>query len=94
MAGAKYEHIFLDDKHYERRGYVTPRSSRSKAIPRRSVADHSHHLRCQLDQAWQEARQLTERRQAIALPTRSGAYIEFRSDIGAELVSKSLEDRR
>jgi len=30
----------------------------------------------------------------VALPTRSGTYLEFRSDAGADLVSKSLEDRR
>ena len=92
MAAAGYEHIFLSEEYHDRMDYTRPPGGRGKPIPRRNVGDHSRYLRGRLDAAWQEARELAWQRQAIALPTRSGVYLEFRSDPGANLVSKSLED--
>jgi hypothetical protein len=95
MAQAGYRHIFLGDEHYERTGYTRPpRRVESRPIPRRNIQQHGQFLRRQLDQVWRQAQQMVERRQAVALPTRSGVYIEFRSDPGEDLVSKSLEDMR
>ena len=94
MAEAGYEHIFLGDEYYARTDYTTPRKARGKQIPPRVVEQHGQMLRDRLDAVWQQARQAAAQRQAVALPTRSGVYLEFRSDPGADLVSKSLEDRR
>ncbi len=95
MARAKYKHIFLGEEHWHRLNYTRPpRRIESGEIPRRKISEHGRMLRGRLDQAWQQALRSAQQRRAVALPTRSGVYLEFRSDPGADLVSKSLEDRR
>jgi hypothetical protein len=59
-------------------------------IPVRDRQSHSNFLSRQLQRAWDEA----ENEQAVAHVTRKGVYIEFKSDPGFDLVTKSLEDRR
>ena len=93
MANTGYEHIFLGQEYFERLNYTSPSRGGGRDIPRREVSSHGERLRSRLDSAWQQAEQETAERHAVALPTRSGVYLEFRSDPGAELVSKSLEDR-
>ena len=93
MAEPGYEHIFVDDDYSQRMDYTRPPGGGGGDIPRREVGTHGDWLRRRLDSAWQQARRDIEQRQAVALPTRSGTYLEFRSDPGAELVSRSLEDR-
>jgi len=94
MANVGYEHIFLGEEYSNRLDYTTPRTGRGKEISRRDVNSHGQWLQNCLALAWEQARQKAEQQQAVILPTRTGTYLEFRSDPGAELVSKSLEDRR
>lgn len=95
MPEVGYKHIFLRDDYYERMNYRRPpRRFESTPIPPRNVPQHSQFLRERLDRAWQQALQVAEQRQAVALPTRSGIYLEFRSDPGVDLVTKSLEARK
>jgi len=89
-----YKHIFLGERYFERLDYTSPPGGRGKEIPRRDVSSHGQWLRSQLDSAWQQAEEEAAKRHAVALPTRSGVYLEFRSDPGEKLVSKSLEDLR
>ncbi len=93
MAESGYRHIFVNDGYSERIDYTTPSRGGGRDIPRRPVGVHGKWLRQRLDSAWQQADAESKQRQAVALPTRSGTYLEFRSDAGAELVSKSLENR-
>lgn len=97
MARALYRHIFLGDDWHGRMDYTRPPGGGGAHVPRRpNPQQHGEYLRRRLDEAWRQAREASEERraQAVALPTRTGTYIEFRSDAGAELASKSLEDRR
>jgi len=94
MGEPGYRHIFIDEGYSARMDYTRPPGGGGTEIPRRSVNSHGEWLRRRLDLAWQQAEQEAQQRQAVALPTRSGTYLEFRSDPGADLVSNSLEDRR
>jgi hypothetical protein len=93
VAEPGYEHIFVSEDYSQRMDYTTPRKSRGRPIPRHDVPEHAGRLRRRLDEAWRQAVTGTEERRAVALPTRSGTYLEFRSAPGEELVSKSLESR-
>jgi hypothetical protein len=90
MPGDKYQHIFLNDSAQTRD--FTPVSARDswKVIPHREPEQHSQFLTRKFNESWQMA----ENEQAVIQRTRSGVYIEFKSDPGAELVTKSLEDMR
>lgn len=90
MPGDKYQHIFLNDSAQTRD--FTPVSARDsgKVIPHREPEQHSQFLTRKFNESWQMA----ENEQAVIKRTRSGVYIEFKSDPGAELVTKSLEDMR
>lgn len=92
MAEPGYQHIFVGDDYSQRMDYTRPPGGGGGDVPRREVGTHGDWLRRRLDSAWQQARRDIEQRQAVALPTRSGTYLEFRSDPGAELVSRRLED--
>jgi len=61
-----------------------------KRIPVRQRASHSTYLKNRLAQAWQEV----DNERAVAHVERHGVYIEFKSDPGADLVTKSLEDMK
>ena len=94
MADNDLRHIFLSD--YARTTlFTSPSSGGGKArIPARNTTAHGAFLRTRLDRAWAEAKRLKRQRLAVSLPSRNGAYLEFRSEPGFDLVVKSLEDRR
>ena len=93
MPDGEFRHIFLGDQYHDRRDFISPRRVAGRQIPSRNTERHGEVLRIRLDRAWERARVASLERRAIGMPTRSGAYLEFRSDPGAELVSKSLEHR-
>lgn len=93
MPNAKYQHLFLGKEFRNGMAYTRPpRAVPGRSIPRRDVAAHGSYLRGRLDRVWEETRRDLEQRQAVALPVRSGAYLEFRSDPGDLLVAKRLEN--
>lgn len=95
MPNDKYQHLFLGPEFRGRMDYTRPpRAVLGRGIPKRDVTEHGPYLRERLNRAWKEAQHVLEQRQAIALPTRSGTYLEFRSDPGDLLMTKRLEDRR
>lgn len=59
-----------------------------KRIPLRDRDLHSKFLRERIREAWKNAKN----EQAVAHATRSGIYLEFKSDPDADLIVKSLED--
>jgi hypothetical protein len=87
---AKFVHIDLHDSPHIQ-GFTSPISSRSSHnIPSRDRIAHSQHLKQRLAAAWREA----DDERAVITKDRTGVYLEFRSDPGAVLVTKSLEDLR
>jgi len=90
MATERLHHIQLRDKP-DSSEYTTPPSrSGGRKIPERNRLSHSARLKGKLSKAWESA----EHEAAVVHAERSGVYIEFKSDPGADLVTKSLEDMR
>ncbi|MBN1905320.1 MAG: S8 family peptidase [Deltaproteobacteria bacterium] len=88
MVDTRLPHILLSEKP-ESSIFTSALSNPKKPnIPSRQRDLHSKYLRNRLEQAWLES----ENEQAVAHIERSGVYIEFKSDPGADLVIKSLED--
>lgn len=90
MRNTRLPHIVLR-KNPEFSDFTTTRSIvGKKRIPVRSRDTHSAFLKHRLQQAWQSV----DDKLAVAHIERHGVYIEFKSDPGADLVTKSLEDIR
>jgi hypothetical protein len=90
MAEFRLPHILLQEQP-ENSVFTSTRSSRGeKRIPNRQRDSHSTYLKNRLAEAWQAV----ENERAVAHIERKGVYIEFKSDPGAGLVTKSLEDMR
>ncbi len=88
MAETRLPHILLRDKP-ENSIFTSPLSNPKKPnIPSRQRDSHSKFLKNRLEQAWQDV----ENERAVTHIERNGVYIEFKSDPGADLVIKSLED--
>src|SRR3989338_5768600 len=90
MANERFRHIFLPD-HPSFINFTSVSSMGGKMrIPDRDREAHSKYLLDRLNLAWQQA----ENKQAVIHAVREGVYIEFKSDPGADLVTKSLDDMR
>jgi len=90
VPGERYRHIFLEGP-TRTQGFTNPRRGGRPAIPPRDRGQHGNYLRQRLDGAWAE---VDEQRQAVAHVERRGAYIDFVSAPGFELMLKSLEALR
>ncbi|MCK5117410.1 MAG: S8 family peptidase [Candidatus Aegiribacteria sp.] len=94
MPGERYEHIFLHGPS-RTEGFTNPRRGHTPRFPTRDRAEHSALLERRIEETWQSFdNQQDRRRHAVAHVEHHGAYIEFESDPGYELVVKSLEDIR
>jgi hypothetical protein len=91
MPPERFPHIVLDDRFRSREDYRAHRQTiQGPTIPARPRDAHANFLKARLAAAWQSA----DQRQAVSHATRDGIYLEFRSDPGAILVTKSLEELR
>ena len=90
MARERFRHIVLIHPPAEEEFKSIGSGGRGKRIPDRDRQSHSDFLFRKLQNAWAAA----ESEQAVAHVARKGVYIEFKSDPGFDLVTKSLEDRR
>src|SRR4030042_4488614 len=90
MTNGRYRHIFLQNPPRSLRFKNPRRGSEKPRIPQRDRVGHSTYLRERLEATWAEV----ERRQAVVHVERHGAYLDFVSDPGADLILKSLEDRK
>lgn len=89
MAPAKLPHIVLPSAP-ETLPFTTINSPVTRSnIPARDRQSHGQYLQRQFNQAWQSSAA-----SAVHHESREGVYLEFKSDPGAVLVSKSLEDMR
>lgn len=88
MASTHYRHIFLDGVS-QTHGFTSPSSGGSQTpVPERNREEHSSRLLSKIQNAWDQS----EERQAVLHVERHGAYVDFESDPGSDLVTKSLED--
>ncbi len=91
MAGERYRHILLKGP-TRTQGFTNPRIGGPRPrIPSRDHNQHSKHLRQRFKAAWAE---VEHQRQAVLHIDRNGAYIDFVSEPGFDLVLTSLEARR
>jgi hypothetical protein len=92
MAEERLPHIFLSDS-AEQSNYTSPAGGRGQLrIPERQREQHSQRLRHQFESAWNNAKQNVEQRTAVSLPTKSGIYLEFKSQSNKDLMIQSLEN--
>lgn len=61
-------------------------------LPERERSGHSQSLQYQFAEVWKQVKIEDDERNAVALPTKQGTYLEFRSAINFDLVTKSLEN--
>jgi hypothetical protein len=90
VSDKKLRHLFIHTPPVAMPYTSTSSGGKEGVIPKRERIPHSQFLRSQFDQAWKES----VNRQAVAHATKNGVYIEFQSDPGAVLVTRSLEDMR
>lgn len=88
MTEKRLRHILLADQPEISSYTSTGMGGGAKRIPARNRQTHGEFLHRRLQQAWTES----ENEQAVFHTNREGIYLEFKSDPGAELVTKSLED--
>ncbi len=63
-------------------------------FPERDRISHGQWLQKRFEQIWQESVSIREERSAASLPVRRGVYVEFASQSGSPLSTKSLENIR
>jgi len=91
LAGERYRHIFLSGPSSTQKFTNPRRGGPAPRIPSRNRAQHSAFLKQRLEEAWTT---FDQQRQAVAHVERHGAYVEFVSEPGFDLVVKSLEALR
>ena len=90
MTNNKFKHLYIKGPTDKLNFTSKPQRGREKSIPSRNTINHGSFLRNRFDAAWQEA----ENEFLVSHNERNGAYLEFRSAPGFDLVIKSLEDFR
>lgn len=90
---SQHPHLFLPD--IKDPIPFTSNSTRGETnIPERDRITHSQRLVNRFNQVWGEEEAVKNQRAAIAIKTRGGTYLEFKSQQGFNLATKSLEDIR
>lgn len=94
MPQERLPHIFLINP-AERTDYTSRSSFGSGAnIPHRNRRQHSQTLIRKFQSIWAAEQENRTQRTVLTLPTRHGMYLEFRSQAGHDLITKSLDDMR
>lgn len=91
MAGEQFPLFFLEGSGQSIK-YTSSSGRGGGRYPSRDRTTHSARLREQFDQIYAAANEQNEQRQAAALPTKGGMYLDFRSQLGYNLLTKSLEN--
>jgi hypothetical protein len=90
----EYEHIFVTDLAKSEQFTSTKSGGGKPNIPIRNRDTHAAYLTNKFQQIKAQIAELKEETTALSLPAREGTYLEFESNINAELITKSLEDSR
>ena len=94
MAENRFPHLFIKQPNQVIK-YTSPKSGGGNIkIPSRNRRRHGAFLKKKLEELWKQSKKEQQNRQAVALPVRTGHYIEFRSRAGFDLITKSLESIR
>ena len=86
--------IFLSDRPKQYPYSAAPRGGHGVRFPERDRALHSQKLIQKLHDILSLANDEKQNREAIALPSREGIYLEFKSSPAFELLTKSLDSTR
>ena len=90
---ASHKHIFISENVKNSEKYrAQPKQGTAPRIPVRDRAAQSQKLLQQFEAIWQQKEQLHEQRSAEQITTREGTYIQFKSAVDHDLITKSLED--
>lgn len=91
----QYSHLFIPDIVKQSLAFSSRAAGGgSTTIPLRNRAEHATFLQQRFDAVRDENAELKRENAAIALPSRTGTYIEFASAMNCDLISNSLEDQR
>ena len=91
MAEDRFSHIFIK-KPPQTIDYTSPKTGGGEPnIPKRNRQKHGGFLKKKFEELRELSQKENKDRQAIALPVKTGHYIEFRSKAGFDLITKSLE---
>lgn len=91
MAGERFPHLFLPGPSHSRDDYSSPRrGGDGSRLRKQDRPIHAKHVKRALESAWQQA----VGRRAVAHSSQQGAYLEFSSEPGFDLVLRSLESRQ
>lgn len=89
MPEKRHPHLIVDQRFHSTKDYRSrPRPQAGPSIPFRNRETHARQLQKVFDESWKNA----ETANAVSAVTRTGVYLEFKSDPDASLVTKSLED--
>jgi hypothetical protein len=88
------KHIFIESKPESHKYTSTVQGGGKSNIPERERLQHATRLLAKFDGIWSSNQILKEERQAVSLPTRKGIYVEFKSSLNSDLITKSMEDMR
>ena len=88
MAGERYKHLDVSSLARPRGFTSRPQRGPESRPPTRDRTQHSDHLRSRLREAWAA---FDSQRQAVVQVERDGAYFDFVSEPGHDLLVKSLE---
>lgn len=88
------KHIFIENKPESYKYTSTLHGGGKANIPERERLQHASRLLAKFDGIWNSNQVLKEERQAVSLPTRKGIYVEFKSSVNSDLITKSMEDLR
>lgn len=90
-----HNHIILPEQFRKKYDFTSPRTGGGGPnIPQRNKIQHGQYLNHRLDEVWNQQRSMQQERNAVALPSREGTYIEFKGQVGYDLVYSGLEDQR
>lgn len=84
------EHIFLNNIK-QSFPYKVIGGGANSPLPDRNRDTHGYFLKEKFSQIWNDGSNEKQERQAVALPSKQGYYVEFKSHIGYALATKSLE---
>lgn len=88
---AQHKHLFIRDN-VTRDKFTTPKiGGGEEKITPRNRASHSRKLIRQFQEIWRVKEEQNQTREAESIPTNNGTYIQFKSALDCDLITKSLE---
>ena len=91
----RYEHIIIPEQiRTSIKFSPKTKGGGDKLIPNRNRAEHAARLQKLFAVAHEENERIKNEMRAVALPARTGTYLEFSGASDYELVTKSLEDQK